>query len=295
MSAAAANRPRPSHAPRAGIADLQRRRIMTATLEAVGELGYARATTAVIIRRARVSRRTFYEAFEHREEALAAACEVTLSEARRLAGAAYDAHPDWRAGIRAAVAALLVHVEKEPALARLWAIETTAAGREIQARRAAVIRQIAAAVHRGGRSSGGLDGTPMSAELVICGAVGMLAQHLIAEPGKPLTQLYGPIMSMIVLPYLGEEIAREERTSRRPSCERRANGSSTATALNTGEFRVTTRTVRVLRAIANQPGASNREIAADAGIKDPAQISKLMRRLERLGLTINVSDDSPAT
>ena len=39
--------------------------------------------------------------------------------------------------------------------------------------------------------------------------------------------------------------------------------------------------------IAELPGASNREVADSAGVTDPGQISKLLRRLERLGLTVN--------
>jgi DNA-binding MarR family transcriptional regulator len=46
----------------------------------------------------------------------------------------------------------------------------------------------------------------------------------------------------------------------------------------------------VLRAVASQPGASNRQIGRDAGIQDQGQMSKLLARLERLGLIVNGSD-----
>jgi hypothetical protein len=57
-------------------------------------------------------------------------------------------------------------------------------------------------------------------------------------------------------------------------------------------LRRTYRTLRVLEVIANwtptQPGAgpgpSNRQIAKQAGIKDEGQISKLLTRLEEVGL-----------
>lgn len=280
---------RPSLRP--GIADLQRHRIMTATLEAVGEMGYVDATTAAIIGRARVSRKTFYEAFGNREEALQAGCELTLSEARCLAAAAFGAEANWRSGMRAAVAGLLLRLEEDRPVARLWAIETVVAGGEIRTRRTAVVREIAEVLHDGGRSAGCLKPLPTTAEFVICGALGMLAQHLVTEPDTPLTRLYGPIMSMIVQPYLGAEAACEEAASSPPTSERQANSRPTAKAWNKGEFRVTTRTVRVLRAIASEPGASNQAIAKGAGIKDPGQISKLLRRLEGLGLVINLDEE----
>jgi hypothetical protein len=43
----------------------------------------------------------------------------------------------------------------------------------------------------------------------------------------------------------------------------------------------------VLECVAEQPGISNRAVADRAGISDQGQISKLMARLERLGLTAN--------
>lgn len=55
-------------------------------------------------------------------------------------------------------------------------------------------------------------------------------------------------------------------------------------------LRRTHRTLRVLEVIATwdrqKPGPSNREIAEAAGIKDEGQISKLLTRLEDLGLTV---------
>lgn len=52
-------------------------------------------------------------------------------------------------------------------------------------------------------------------------------------------------------------------------------------------MRITYRTVRVLMTIAADPGASNRRIAAEAGISDQGQVSKLLARLEHLGLIEN--------
>jgi DNA-binding MarR family transcriptional regulator len=53
------------------------------------------------------------------------------------------------------------------------------------------------------------------------------------------------------------------------------------------EMRLTYRTVRVLSAIANDPGSSNRSLGDAAGIGDQGQVSKLLARLQRLGLIEN--------
>ena len=52
-------------------------------------------------------------------------------------------------------------------------------------------------------------------------------------------------------------------------------------------MRLTYRTARVLEGIAEHPGSSNRQAGERAGISDPGQVSKLLARLERLGLLAN--------
>ena len=48
--------------------------------------------------------------------------------------------------------------------------------------------------------------------------------------------------------------------------------------------RVTHRTLLVLAAVAERPGGSNREIAELAGLTDESHISRILMRLERLGV-----------
>ncbi len=56
-------------------------------------------------------------------------------------------------------------------------------------------------------------------------------------------------------------------------------------------MRLTYRTVRVLLAISANPDASNRQVATAAGISDQGQISKLLTRLQSLGLIQNGGGD----
>lgn len=58
-------------------------------------------------------------------------------------------------------------------------------------------------------------------------------------------------------------------------------------------MRITYRTLQVLATIAATPGASNRQIADGAGVHDQGQISKLLTRLERLGLVHNTGAGQP--
>jgi DNA-binding MarR family transcriptional regulator len=104
-------------------------------------------------------------------------------------------------------------------------------------------------------------------------------------------------MSMIVLPYLGAKVAGEELS--RPAPQAPASsaldaGPIAVPASEQAGARLTYRTVQVLRAIAELPAGSNREVAERAGIVDQGQISKILTRLEYQGLVVNRAGDSPA-
>jgi hypothetical protein len=112
---------------------------------------------------------------------------------------------------------------------------------------------------------------------------------LLEERPVVFVELAGPLMSMIVLPYLGPAAARRELE--RPWSESREmplRGMPRDPLRDLG-MRLTYRTVRVLIAVATNPGASNRLLADSAGIGDQGQISKLLARLRGLGLVENLS------
>jgi DNA-binding MarR family transcriptional regulator len=56
-------------------------------------------------------------------------------------------------------------------------------------------------------------------------------------------------------------------------------------------MRLTYRTMRVLLSVADHPGASNRELGLAAEIHDQGQASKLLGRLQKLGLIENTRAD----
>jgi hypothetical protein len=101
---------------------------------------------------------------------------------------------------------------------------------------------------------------------------------------------------MIVLPYLGPAAARREQTRAMPIASQAHLGESSGGVLAAGDplrgvpVRLTYRTARVLAGVAEHPGASNRMVAEYAGVLDAGQISKLLARLERVGLLANTAE-----
>jgi AcrR family transcriptional regulator len=278
-------------APRGRVTEIQRSRMLAAALAAVEEVGYARMTVAQVIRRAKVSRKTFYDVFADREDCFLAALEVSVLQVGRAVREAYERQGAWREGIRAGLAELLVFFDEEPALARLCLVEALGAGPRVLARRAELLEELAEVVDRGRFVTNSVREPPgVAAEGVVGAVFAVLHTRVLEGGGEPFTNLLGALMNLVVLPYLGARAASRELSRRAP--EPRQNGGpppggkirDPLAGLN---MRLTYRTVRVLVVIGERPGASNREIAEQSGVADQGQISKLLARLARLELVEN--------
>jgi AcrR family transcriptional regulator/DNA-binding MarR family transcriptional regulator len=278
----------------ARLAEIQRVRLLAAAVRAVDELGYADTTVAHITSRARVSRRTFYELFADREECLAAALEDILGLiAGEFAAVDLDCLA-WRERVRGGLWAILSFLDREPALARVCVVQALRGGSRVLARREAILARLATVV-----DEGRLEGeraarcTPMTAEGLVGAAFSIVYARLLKGERRPLTGLFGELMGMIVLPYLGPAAARREQERPVPAVPAGAVGRESALDEGVADplggvtMRLTYRTARILEAIAEHPGSSNREAGERAGILDPGQVSKLLARLERLGLVTN--------
>jgi AcrR family transcriptional regulator len=285
-------RPGPGELPRGHVTEIQRSRMIAAAIEAVEEVGYARMTVAQVIGRARVSRKTFYDVFIDREDCFLAAFEQSIGQARTIVREAYADGACWREGIRAGLARMLALMDEEPGIARLCVVEALGAGERVLEARARVLDELAAVIDRGRvHAQNARDPSELTAEGVVGAVFAVLHTRLLDGGGEPLSDLLGSLMSLVVLPYLGTRAASRELTM--PAVEPAlAGGQATAARskdpLEGLNMRLTYRTVRVLSVIGERPGASNREIAESSGIADQGQISKLLNRLARLQLIVNL-------
>jgi len=264
--------------------------MVAAAVETVAELGYAGMTVAQVIERARVSRKTFYDTFADREDCFLAAFEHTHSRVWRLAVEACDRESRWSDRIRLGLARLLIFVEDEPALAKLWVVEALGAGDSVLRRRAQALEEFAEIIDQGRMErKNHRQPSSLTALAVVGGVITVLHGELLRQRGRA-TDMLNSLMSVIVLPYLGPRASRRElarpspRMPRRPRSGPASFGDDPLSGLN---MRLTHRTTRVLMAIAESPGASNRSVGERAGVADQGQISKLLNRVAGLGLIEN--------
>jgi AcrR family transcriptional regulator/DNA-binding MarR family transcriptional regulator len=265
--------------------------------DVVCEEGLQETTVADVVRRARVSRRTFYDLFEDRDDALLAGFEEGVRRAQGRVLPVFEAGHDWAARVRLALVALLGFFDEEPQLAKLSVVHSLAAGPAVLARRTEVLRTITTTLDRNAREQLDGRGPPaLTAEGVVGGVLAIVHARLLEQDPEPLMSLVGPLMGIIVLPYAGLDAASSElaRPKHKPTTpDGHASRRRTRSPLEGLDMRLTYRTLRVLAAVAAVPGASNRDIAARAGVRDQGQISKLLTRLERLELVHNNSVGAP--
>lgn len=256
-------------------------------VDVASERGLTEATVAHIVARSGVSRRTFYEMFSDREDCFLAALEEAVVRAGEYVREVYDPAGRWRERVRSALVALLEFIDHEPEMGRLAVVETLGGGPKVLERRRELLAGVTSVIDEGRSEARGAATLPaLTAEGVVGGVLSVLHARLIDRRAGSLMELAGPLMGMIVLPYLGAAAAQRE--SARPVQKRRSRRASVSRdPLRELDMRLTYRTVRVIMAIAGSPGASNREVGEAAGIEDQGQISKLLTRLERLGLIEN--------
>ncbi len=271
---------------------LYRRWLTGAALAGAESDGLHSLTVARVTAAARVSRKVFYDSFSDVEDCLHAALEQVFQSAGETLTAAFGAHQGWREGTRAALDTLLALAEQRRALARVCVVESLGAGPRLLSLRQSAIARAQEAIDRAALQPGARAPAPFTAEALAGGIAGLLYARLLEGDRTPLSELSRPCMSMIVLPYFGPAAATRELARAigpaqgvrdwAPPLARRPGGAGP---------RLTYRTVRVLKAIAERPGGSNREIARASGITDQGQASKLLKRLAARELIENTATD----
>lgn len=105
-----------------------RQRLLDALSASVAEVGYANATVAEIVRRARASRRTFYQHFPDREAALVALLRDTNEATVQAIYDAVEPAAPWQDQIRQAIETWIDRSESHPALTLSWIRDVPALG-----------------------------------------------------------------------------------------------------------------------------------------------------------------------
>jgi AcrR family transcriptional regulator len=185
----------PHKLTRAEVVRSQRDRLITAMAEAMAENGYAQTSVADVLRRARVSRETFYQQFASKQDCFIAAYEQAagailagLREASRGSGTQLE-----RFGH--AIGSYLDGLAAEPAFARVYLLEVYAAGPAALEQRAVVQRRFADLMADG---LGAKDPTERFAcEVLVAGISALVTARLAAGDVEGLRALREPLTELV--------------------------------------------------------------------------------------------------
>lgn len=305
------------------VREVQRARLLAAALDVVGEHGWEGMTVARVTRHAGVSSKTFYEVFAEREDCFLGVFDGAVEQLAAVAAGVYEREGEWAAKLRAALRALLEFLEYEPFLRRVVFIDAQEVGPKVAGSRTRVLERLVAIVDRGRRETAPGHRSPHSAaQGVLDGVLEVIERWLLQprllrhtyplEPQPvPMTDLLGELMSIVVMPYLGPDAAQRELARPAPLARRpRRSASSPAPPVASSRpvvdplaglgMRLTYRTLRVLEALAELGGRgsmggrapNNRQVADAAEISNHSQVSRLLARLQTLGLVENGNEHS---
>jgi AcrR family transcriptional regulator len=191
---------------------IQRERLLAAMFRSVNEVGYRALTVQNVLSRAGISRPTFYQQFEDKEDCFLCAFDTAAEQiAERVeAAAAGAAEGSWRDRLRAGVAALLGFVAEEPDAARLIVVEARASSPAGLLRRDALLDRFAGCIDALVREELPEPPSAIAAVGVVGGIESVLYARLRKGEVDDLGSLLPSLMYFAVLAYAGRSAASEE-------------------------------------------------------------------------------------
>ena len=190
------------------VKDAQRLRILRATGELVAKRGYHDVPVELIVKRAKVSFKTFYNHFANKDEAFLALFDLCLERADERVAAALAAEPEapWPRQVVLAVRAVYELVLEEPIIARAAIVEAPTVGPIMAERYERVMKGLSPLLARGRDFSGERAAElPSTLEDTLAGGVLWSAyQRLIIGEAASIEALLPETVEFALRPYLGE-------------------------------------------------------------------------------------------
>jgi len=190
------------------VAHSQRERILTAMAKVCAAKGYGAATISNIVEEAGVSRATFYELFQGKEDCLQASMELSLADAMGRIVEVYSPDKPWATMVRDAAAAFLDLLATRPEFARMALIEAPAAGGRSLEMYASGKRVLQALLDRGRSDPVEEQGIPSSASRgALAAAEQLIVGQILAANTERLPELLPDVVYIVTIPYLGQDEA----------------------------------------------------------------------------------------
>jgi AcrR family transcriptional regulator len=201
--------PGPKLLSRDQVAQSQRRRLLAAMAEAVADKGYAKTSVADVIERAQVSRATFYQLFDNKDDCFRAAFEAFAARMAQIMGSVLEGvrlagDVDPMVKLDRVLTSYLAMLQNARAYARVFLVEVYAAGPDAVRQREQSLEgfaDVVAETHRGSTGLLGTDPAQRFAVRAVVSAVSAMVTNAVAMGDfdalaglrEPLLELAGKI------------------------------------------------------------------------------------------------------
>lgn len=176
----------------------QRGRLLLAMAESVAEKGYVRTSVADVLKRSRVSRETFYQHFSDKEQCFLTVLDQSARLLERFFDEGFRAEVTPMARFEQALEVYLDTLASDTAIARVFFLESYAAGHAAQAGRFAVQERFVAAVAGNFADDPAWQRLPdpaFAARMLVGAVSSMVAAALVG--GQDLAGLREPVLALL--------------------------------------------------------------------------------------------------
>jgi AcrR family transcriptional regulator len=203
--------PRGPHGlPRDLVAENQRRRLIAAMVRVCAAKGYEATAVADVLEAAGVGRETFYELFVDKEACFLAAHALLIDDLTARVTAAYERPGEWPARVRAGLEAMLEWFAKDPDVARVTIVEMGGLGAVVAETFQENFHRFTALLDEGRELSETARALPKISSVAAGAVLARIYEEVVLDRAGKLPELAPELTYELLLPYLGEERAREE-------------------------------------------------------------------------------------
>jgi AcrR family transcriptional regulator len=205
--------PRGRHGlPRELVLKSQRERLLAGIVRVTATKGYQASSVADILKEAGVGRETFYKHFKDKEDCFVAANDALVAELDAEVKGAYDQPGPWPERVRRGLAVMLEWFAAGPEIARVMMIEMGTVGPVASSRFRETFSRFTALLDDG-HSFVDAPSLPNLASIAGGAVFARVYEEVALGNATNLPRLLPQLTFELLLPYIGEEAAADERAA----------------------------------------------------------------------------------
>lgn len=204
--------PRGRHGlPRELVLQSQHERLLAAVVRVTATKGYQASSVADILKEAGVGRETFYKHFKDKEDCFVAANDALVADLEAAVKQAYDQPGSWPQRVRRGLASTLEWFSASPEIARVMMVEMGTVGPIASSRFRDTFRRFTALLDDGREFIEGSPALPNLANIAGGAVFARVYEEVALGNATSLSHLLPQLTFELLLPYIGEEAAGQER------------------------------------------------------------------------------------